>query len=384
MKKLLRRFLYPKKFERRLYQTLQKYIDIKNFYSLVDKSPYKKILIMDSLAFNFSMRQRPQQLADEFTKYFDMVYYKTGNNGEFEQYSDKMYLCPQIGIKKFKNKQVYYYIDSINEKRDYKYLYKIKKYADKFIYDYIDEITPHIAPLKISLGNFKRLGKINPDVISATSKKLYKDIETRFGNKNLVLSSNGVKIEDFANRIPAEPPNDLKDIVSQGKPIVGYYGMLAKWVDFNLLNKLSEAYPEYNFVYLGRDVGYEAKKLVLRDNVYFLGRKAYEDLPKYTYYFNCCMIPFKHGKIAKATSPVKLFEYMAQKKPVVCTRDLVECSGYDGVLMSDNDEEFIKNIKTAINSSNDENIKEKLYKYAEENTWAQKAKIIMEKLDNDI
>ena len=77
-------------------------------------------------------------------------------------------------------------------------------------------------------------------------------------------------------------------------------------------------------------------------------KKKYDDLAKYAVYFDVCTIPFLINEITVATNPLKVFEYMALGIPTVCTRDLCECEGYEGVLMSKNDDEFIQNIKKAI------------------------------------
>ena len=93
------------------------------------------------------------------------------------------------------------------------------------------------------------------------------------------------------------------------------------------------------------------------------------------------MIPFKKGEIAKATSPVKLFEYMAAGLPTVCTRDLKECDGYKYVYMSNSDEEFEKNIAKAISDHKDEKKRLVLLSQAKKNTWAERVRVILEALD---
>ena len=71
---------------------------------------------------------------------------------------------------------------------------------------------------------------------------------------------------------------------------------------------------------------------------------------------------------------------MAVGCPVVCTRDLVECKGYNGVLMSNNDDEFILNIANAIEMQKNETIRNNLRNYAKQNSWEKKANIIMNKI----
>ena len=80
--------------------------------------------------------------------------------------------------------------------------------------------------------------------------------------------------------------------------------------------------------------------------------------------------------ITKATSPLKLFEYMALGKPIVTTA-MTECKKYKSVFISDNYDEFVSLIDVAINIKDSEYFN-LLEKEALENTWYEKAKIIIE------
>ena len=74
---------------------------------------------------------------------------------------------------------------------------------------------------------------------------------------------------------------------------------------------------------------------------------------------------------------------MAAGKPCVCTRDLDECKGYDGVLIAEDSDDFIEKIKTAMELSKNETVRTRLYEYARLNSWEQKAKDIIELVEKD-
>ena len=92
-------------------------------------------------------------------------------------------------------------------------------------------------------------------------------------------------------------------------------------------------------------------------------------------------IPFVVNEITEATSPVKLFEYMALGKPIVTTA-LPECRKYESPLVSDSHEDFINNIKKAAELENSKEYIELLRKEGNQNTWRQKAKDIKELILN--
>ncbi|MBE7702740.1 MAG: glycosyltransferase family 1 protein [Cyanobacteria bacterium SIG28] len=256
----------------------------------------------------------------------------------------------------------------------YKNLLKYKSKGYKIIYDYIDDFDEKILgeDNSIQLNVFKNLEKISHDKITVTAKRLYNQLLQRFPEEKLVLVPNAVNIENFTN-IPSAVPDDMIEIVNQNKPIVGYYGAMAPWLDYDLINEVTRRKKDYNFVYIGVDYQEALKNLEILDNVYFLGPKKYEELPQYAQFFTCCTIPFECGEIAKATNPLKLHEYMALKKPVVCTKDLLECYGYDGVYIADSVDDFCEKLDLAIAEANNVEKQDALWNYAANNTWEQRA-----------
>ena len=100
----------------------------------------------------------------------------------------------------------------------------------------------------------------------------------------------------------------------------------------------------------------------------------------YAVHFDCAIIPFMPGDIAKSTSPIKLFEYMALGLPTVCTKDLNECVGYKYVYVAKNASDFEKYLQEAIGQSRDNNVKKELLAQAENNTWEYRAKEILKAL----
>lgn len=203
-------------------------------------------------------------------------------------------------------------------------------------------------------------------------------------NKNIpiILNSNGVEIEAFKN-VDDSVPNDLQQILANGKKIVGYYGAIAPWLDYELINKVTLALSGINFVFIGCNYNNGLSALKVRENVHYLGVKKYTELPHYSKHFDICIIPFEIGEIAKSTSPLKLFEFMAAGKPCVCTRDLDECKGYDGILIAKDSDDFIEKIKTAMELSKNETVRTRLYEYARLNSWEQKAKDIIELVERN-
>ncbi|MEE0495876.1 MAG: hypothetical protein UDK34_05105 [Cyanobacteriota bacterium] len=73
---------------------------------------------------------------------------------------------------------------------------------------------------------------------------------------------------------------------------------------------------------------------------------------------------------------------MAMGKPVVVTKDLIECYGYDGVFVAGNYEDFTNKLEEAYSNSERGMFVDKLIHYAMANTWNENCRKIATILDN--
>ena len=167
--------------------------------------------------------------------------------------------------------------------------------------------------------------------------------------------------------------------------MIGYYGALAKWFDYDLIEKMAKEHPEWNILLIGiiYDDSFAKynyfKKL---KNVYRITTINYKELVKYGKCCNVLTIPFIINEITLSTSPVKVFEYMSMEKPIVTT-DLPECRKYKSVLIAKDHNDFVEKVKDGIKLQNDEEYKKTLRKEALENTWTSKVKEILDFLSKN-
>jgi len=251
-----------------------------------------------------------------------------------------------------------------------KLIKKLKKdYNGKIIFDCMDEhsgfdnIDDFMEILEEELFELS-------DKIIVSSNKLYtKAIKY---NKNVYLVKNGTDYEFFSKQPKELLPNNIK------KPIIGYYGAISSWFDVDIIEYCAKNRPNYNFVLIGA-VNRDIIKLEKLSNVFLLGEKKYEELPKYLYNFDVCLIPFKLTPLIEATNPVKFYEYISAKKPVVSTM-LPELKEYENICyLTSNKEEFLDNIDKALEEKNRSDYKElleKREKVAKENSWDERVNII--------
>lgn len=159
-------------------------------------------------------------------------------------------------------------------------------------------------------------------------------------------------------------------------PIIGYYGAIADWFDCDILVKLVKEFPKASIVLIGQVDNTEVKEIAEKyRNIILLGEKPYAQLPSYLQFFDVCIIPFKLTSLIKATSPVKIYEYLAAGKPVVTT-NMPELEDYKSVIYkTSTPKAFTQAVKQAlIEKSN--TIKKTRQEIAKQHTWEMRAQAL--------
>ena len=254
------------------------------------------------------------------------------------------------------------------------------------VYEYIDDLNPHLAgtdelPVNVR-EKYEKTMKEKDSIVVVTADALQRDVLSKRGDSHLVFSCNGVDYNHFHNEIDPDFKfeKEFAEILEKGQPMIGYYGALAKWFDYQLVKELAET-GKYQIVLFGikYDDSYEKAGLDRQENVHFLGSRDYHVLQNYAAKMDVLTIPFLINEITKATSPVKLFEYMALNKPIVTT-DMDECRKYQSVLIGHDHKEFEAKLDEALGKRSDKAYIELLDREALENTWEEKAKAIIEEM----
>jgi len=153
------------------------------------------------------------------------------------------------------------------------------------------------------------------------------------------------------------------------KPILGYFGAIAEWFDADLIGHIASCRPNWSVVLIGRTSAPDAQRLRGFSNVHFLGEQPYEELPKYLFHFDVCLIPFRLNPLTAATNPVKFYEYLSTGKPIVAT-NLPELETYGSLAyLAGSPDEYLAAIEQAL--SEDRTVMSiARIKAARENTWS--------------
>jgi len=234
------------------------------------------------------------------------------------------------------------------------------------VYHCVDQI---IKPynLKHGIRNEKELIR-TVDMVVSTSKAL----QRRKGewNENSFYVPNAANFEFAAQARLDETPTapELQEI--QG-PILGFFGVIERRTDFQLIKGVCEQHPDWTFAMVGpTDDKYVPKWFYETENIKCLGRQPYERLPEFLKNFTVGIIPFQIDEVSNTIFPLKLFEYLGAGLPTVTTNfnpDILDELA-DVIYRGDNAEDFAKAVEQALKENNEIKIKERI-KVAGENTW---------------
>jgi glycosyltransferase involved in cell wall biosynthesis len=234
------------------------------------------------------------------------------------------------------------------------YLTKLKSCIT--IFDYADDL---IAMLKHELCflsnkfilhfayNIMKKMMTNANLLFVTSYILQKQIEL----PSYVLP-NGVNMDKSVINIGQEYKQMYKH------PIIGFIGAFEYFIDFDLIIDTAEILKDKTFLLVGGGREFnnvkrkiEEKKL---DNIILVGSKPHNEVLKYIDAMDICLNIFKRIPISHGACPIKLFEYLAFKKPVISTSvEEVKIINTGFLYFADNSKELADNINNILNNPSD-------------------------------
>ena len=291
---------------------------------------------------NIPLKQRPQHIAEELAK-IDGVQYL---------FCTKNYYDSLIGVKRLS--QSLFLVNNF-----WKYS-KLCKYVHVYATD------PNLT-----LRKFKKIEKLNKLIIYEILDEIHEDLQGRVSKSvisrhNYALTSDKVQkiivtARNMEDKLPQNVRNKvtyipnacdsnhflMQEIQNKNK-VIGYFGALASWVDYELISYLARRNPDWTIKLIGIDYDGSIWKsgVLSHENVRYLGVVDYQRLPS-EIQFSVAILPFKINEITISTSPIKIYEYLASGFPVVST-PLPECEAISHVSIGIGHKGFEEKIKSAI------------------------------------
>ena len=253
---------------------------------------------------------------------------------------------------------------------------------DKLVYEYIDDLSLFYYYTDAMKHKHYELIR-NADLTVCTARALLED--ARPFAKELLLSPNAGDYAFFhENRdCPMEP--SLPEKIRKYECVLGYYGCLASWFDYDCVMEVARKMPQRCFVLVGYCFDGTISRLqeAKLENIILYPAQPYQKLHSFVSAFDIQTIPLVINEITKATSPVKLFEYMAVGKPIL-TSAMPECLQYKSATIYQDADDFIEKVRKLMDIRNDPEYQKQMDLEARNNTWEARVNDIVNVLNGGV
>jgi UDP-galactopyranose mutase len=204
------------------------------------------------------------------------------------------------------------------------------------VYDCMDELSAFAGAPRELLERESDLFKL-ADLVFTGGPSLYRAKKERHPHVHCFPSS--VDAKHFA---AANGMTEAEDQASLPHPRLGFFGVIDERFDIELLKRIAEARPQWQFAIVGPVVKIDPATLPRNPNIHYFGQQSYKSLPAYLKGWDVCLLPFARNQATKFISPTKTLEYMAAGKMIVSTPivDVAEPYG-EIVYLGGTHEEFI-------------------------------------------
>jgi glycosyltransferase involved in cell wall biosynthesis len=183
------------------------------------------------------------------------------------------------------------------------------------IYHCVDEYSAFTGVAAESLLELESHLLRRADAVIVSAERLLASKSTY--NRRTYLVRHGVDYGHFRQALSPETQVPA-EIAALPRPVIGFFGLIADWVDLDLMTEMARRFPHGSLVVLGKATT-DISQLQRLPNVHLLGRKPYADLPAYAKGFDVALMPFRVNELTLNANPLKVREYLAAGLPVVST-----------------------------------------------------------------
>jgi glycosyltransferase involved in cell wall biosynthesis len=250
------------------------------------------------------------------------------------------------------------------------------------VYDCMDELSAFkFAPSALKDNEKELMAKA--DVVFTGGYSIYEAKKDR--HHNIYPFPSSIDKEHFSSaRTHTADPADQANIP---RPRFGFFGVLDERFDIDLISKVAQAKPEWQFILIGPVVKIDPADLPRFDNIHYLGGKSYNELPQYLAGWDVAMIPFAMNESTRYISPTKTPEYLAAGKPVISTpiRDVISPYGENKLVsIAATAEEFIKHGEAILKKKNTKTWLNEVDAFLAGNSWDRTWSMMVKQIEQQL
>jgi len=313
-----------------------------------------------SIGWDITLVQRPHHLARALARGGFPVVFQTEETTDWKQVEPRLFLFPG-SLPPLPGVVFWAFAYNVPEEEQLT--------GARLVYDVIDHPDVFPYPKRLLRKNHERALR-HATAVFAVSRPLLEAVRTT--RSDALYLPNGVETERFAAPPDAAAvPGRLAKSRAAGRPIAGYVGALARWVDVELLEELARLRSDWDFCLVGEtlDETFAALMKSPPANLLFLGPRPYAAIPSILSTFDAGLIPFRLGPEGSNASPIKLYEYLAAGLPVI-SAPIPECEAVPEVSVGRGAQAFSDLLDRAAGSRRSNEFRARALARARENDWS--------------
>ena len=245
----------------------------------------------------------------------------------------------------------------------------LKGYRGTVVYDKMDD------DIRITKNGLlkKLIRKVEPplvdraDLLFATAQEFYDEFRER--GKHPYLVPNAV------DRSAMACSGDQGREKLPGR-VFGYVGMISHWFDVDAVRTILDADPRNRVVL----VGPSEIELPVHPRLVCTRRVPKEEVDGWIRSFDVCLYPFRRTPLIDTIDPVKIYEYLAQNKPVLAA-DSLEMQKFGSLLFTYRTQAQLREL-AGRDLPEPFACQEQRLRFVEENCWESRVSVITEALNN--
>lgn len=138
--------------------------------------------------------------------------------------------------------------------------------------------------------------------------------------------------------------------VSKDETLLFFMGWVYPFSGLDIIARQLPNYPDFKLMVVGDGESFAQLRSIrdelnLGDRIILVDKRPYKEIPDYINAADICILPATQDRVMEYIVPIKIYEYMALKKPVICTklRGIVEEFGYkNGIVYVDKPEDLLQ------------------------------------------
>lgn len=174
------------------------------------------------------------------------------------------------------------------------------------IYDCMDDVAEFYSDESAKLIILEKEKELilNSKIIIVSSSNLKNKLEGRGANAPIHVINNAINIS-----FPTEHFGSLKSRNTEYSLV--YFGTISSWFDFDTVLSILDQHPDVRLVL----VGPVETKIPKHSSIRYLGVIKHDDLHNLTQHADAFIMPFIVNELIQSVDPVKVYEYIALRKP---------------------------------------------------------------------